>query len=197
MVNQRELVERASGAIMTPLPMLVGAPSRGWRPSPDSSCGTRSSRETRSRMPTSERGGTSPDFRDPDRFDAWLHRLTVNACLDAVRRAKATADRGRPVTDNPADDRRPDANVADRDQLERGFRRLLAEQRAVLVLHYYVGHVGIGRGREPRHPGRHGPIAPEPSPGRASCRHRGRRAPAGGTTGRDRMNRSQTISSVT
>jgi RNA polymerase sigma factor (sigma-70 family) len=30
-------------------------------------------------------------------------------------------------------------NVADRDQLERGFRRLRAEQRAVLVLHYYVG----------------------------------------------------------
>jgi len=29
--------------------------------------------------------------------------------------------------------------VADRDQLERGFRRLRPEQRAVLVLHYYVG----------------------------------------------------------
>ena len=29
--------------------------------------------------------------------------------------------------------------VADRDELERGFRRLGAEQRAVLVLHYYVG----------------------------------------------------------
>ena len=23
-----------------------------------------------------------PGLRDPDRFDAWLHRLTVNACLD-------------------------------------------------------------------------------------------------------------------
>jgi RNA polymerase sigma-70 factor (ECF subfamily) len=30
-------------------------------------------------------------------------------------------------------------NVADRDQLERGFRRLGADLRAVLVLHYYVG----------------------------------------------------------
>ena len=24
-------------------------------------------------------------LRDPDRFDAWLHRLTVNACLDIAR----------------------------------------------------------------------------------------------------------------
>jgi RNA polymerase sigma-70 factor (ECF subfamily) len=31
------------------------------------------------------------------------------------------------------------ALVADRDQLERGFRRITAEQRAILVLHYYVG----------------------------------------------------------
>jgi DNA-directed RNA polymerase specialized sigma24 family protein len=29
--------------------------------------------------------------------------------------------------------------VADRDQLERGFRRLSVDQRAVLVLHYYLG----------------------------------------------------------
>ena len=26
-----------------------------------------------------------PGLRDPDRFDAWLHRLTVNACLDLAR----------------------------------------------------------------------------------------------------------------
>jgi RNA polymerase sigma-70 factor (ECF subfamily) len=30
-------------------------------------------------------------------------------------------------------------SVADRDQLERAFRRLSTEQRAVLVLYYYVG----------------------------------------------------------
>jgi RNA polymerase sigma-70 factor (ECF subfamily) len=29
-------------------------------------------------------------------------------------------------------------SVADRDQLERGFRRLSIEHRAVVVLHYYV-----------------------------------------------------------
>ena len=26
-----------------------------------------------------------PGLRDPDRFDAWLHRLTVRACIDAAR----------------------------------------------------------------------------------------------------------------
>ena len=81
-----------------------------------------------------------PGLRDPDRFDAWLHRLTVNACLDAGAPADAPADRGRAHTAR----RRPSVTdrtnlVADRDQLERGFRRLGTEQRAILVLHYYVG----------------------------------------------------------
>ena len=29
-----------------------------------------------------------PGLRAPDRFDAWVHRLVVNACLDLVRRRK-------------------------------------------------------------------------------------------------------------
>ncbi len=29
-----------------------------------------------------------PGLRDPDRLDPWLHRLTVNACLDTVRRRR-------------------------------------------------------------------------------------------------------------
>src|SRR3954447_26814878 len=29
-----------------------------------------------------------PGLRDPDRFDAWLHRLTVNCCIDQTRRRR-------------------------------------------------------------------------------------------------------------
>ena len=82
-----------------------------------------------------------PTLRDPDRFDAWVHRLLVNACIDEIRRV-----RRRPfevdvdITDLNLPFLADDVSaIADRDQLERGFRRLGPDQRAVLVLHYYVG----------------------------------------------------------
>ncbi|HEY8637582.1 MAG TPA: RNA polymerase sigma factor [Candidatus Limnocylindrales bacterium] len=78
-------------------------------------------------------------LRDPDRFDAWLHRLLVRGCYRAAK-----SDRGRRLVevqllpiDGPS---APDAQVAlvTRDQLDRAFRRLPTEQRAVLVLHHYL-----------------------------------------------------------
>ena len=80
-----------------------------------------------------------PTLRDPDRFDAWLHRLTVNACIDEIRRVRRSrfdVD----VTDLSIEPSGADAasRIADRDQLERGFRRLEPEERAVIVLHHYL-----------------------------------------------------------
>ena len=79
-------------------------------------------------------------LRDPDRFDAWLGRVLVNVCItQATRERRRTANlRALPV-DGPA---APDdlLMVADRDQLERGFRRLPPDQRAILVLHHYAGY---------------------------------------------------------
>jgi RNA polymerase sigma-70 factor (ECF subfamily) len=80
-----------------------------------------------------------PSLRDDDRFDAWLHRLLVNACYRESRRARrrATNVRVLPI-DGPA---APDilVSVVERDQLERGFRRLPPDQRAVFVFHHHLG----------------------------------------------------------
>ncbi len=78
-------------------------------------------------------------LRDPDRFDAWLHRLLVHACY---REAGGTKRQRRiEVHVRVEEASKPDASLdfADRDQLERGFRRLDTDQRTVLVLHYYLG----------------------------------------------------------
>jgi RNA polymerase sigma-70 factor (ECF subfamily) len=79
-------------------------------------------------------------LRDPDRFDAWLHRLVVRECIDqATRERRRTANLRMLPIDGPAasDDL---LTLADRDQLERGFRRLSPEQRAILVLHHFHGY---------------------------------------------------------
>jgi RNA polymerase sigma-70 factor, ECF subfamily len=80
-----------------------------------------------------------PTLRDPDRFEAWMRRLLVRVCYvesDRARRWDANV-RALPVEVVAADD--DQVSVADRDQLERGFRRLPADQRAILVLHHYLG----------------------------------------------------------
>jgi RNA polymerase sigma-70 factor, ECF subfamily len=80
-----------------------------------------------------------PGLRDVDRFDAWLHRLLVRTCVaEAVRARRQTAQVRILPTEIPID-RDEYLSVADRDQLERGFRRLPAEQRAILVLRHYAG----------------------------------------------------------
>jgi RNA polymerase sigma-70 factor (ECF subfamily) len=80
-----------------------------------------------------------PALRDPDRFDAWLHRLLINACIDEIRRVRRSRF-DMDVTDisHPPSIADDSSAIADRDQLERGFRRLGPEERAVLVLHHYL-----------------------------------------------------------
>jgi RNA polymerase sigma-70 factor (ECF subfamily) len=79
-----------------------------------------------------------PSLRDPDRFDAWLYRLLVNACADQGRQRRRWSQQVRPipVEASISDDT---GSVADRELLERAFRRLKPEQRAVVVLHHYSG----------------------------------------------------------
>jgi RNA polymerase sigma-70 factor (ECF subfamily) len=80
-----------------------------------------------------------PMLRDPSRFEAWSYRLLVHACYDEGRRQRVWNPNLRVLYD--ADAGAPDAidQVHDRDQLERGFRRLSIDHRAVVVLHTYLG----------------------------------------------------------
>jgi RNA polymerase sigma-70 factor (ECF subfamily) len=80
-----------------------------------------------------------PHLRDPDRFEAWLRRLLVNACYDEARRARRRSTEIRVLPVERAADRDASRDLADRDELERGFRLLSVEQRAVLVLTHYLG----------------------------------------------------------
>lgn len=77
--------------------------------------------------------------RDTDRFEAWLRRLLVHACYREARRVGRRRVMEIHVTtlETPTDDSQE--ATATRDQLERGFRRLTTEQRAVLVVHHYLG----------------------------------------------------------
>jgi RNA polymerase sigma-70 factor (ECF subfamily) len=78
-------------------------------------------------------------LRDPDRFDAWLHRLAVNSCLDLARRRKRRivevelTSLDVPAMSDVAGD------FADRALLDRALAKLDPRHRAVVVLHYYLG----------------------------------------------------------
>lgn len=79
-----------------------------------------------------------PRLRDPDRFGPWLNRVLLHACLDLVRRERASrASHTIPewlLGGDPAE-----ANLLDRDEVGRGLARLSARERSVLVLRYFLG----------------------------------------------------------
>jgi RNA polymerase sigma-70 factor (ECF subfamily) len=79
-------------------------------------------------------------LREVERFDAWLRRILVRCCYrEADRR------RRREVREIAVDALLADVSKDElrgfflRDQIDRGFRRLTNEQRAVLVVHHYLG----------------------------------------------------------
>jgi RNA polymerase sigma factor (sigma-70 family) len=79
-----------------------------------------------------------PQLRDPGRFDAWSYRLVVRACYTEGRRTRRWAPNLRLLPTDQSAGGEDLGSVVDRDQLERGFRRLSIEHRAVVVLHHYL-----------------------------------------------------------
>ena len=84
-----------------------------------------------------------PSLRDPERFDAWFGRITVNTCRTALRTRRrfqgressslAIGDFQDPRSAQPP---QLDDHAADLDVLERAFDRLAPSERALLVLHH-------------------------------------------------------------
>jgi RNA polymerase sigma-70 factor (ECF subfamily) len=79
-----------------------------------------------------------PGLREPDRFDAWLRRLVVHACIDELRHARRRVieveltDLDHPGVGDSS------LTLADHDALERAFRRLDPVQRSLIVMYYYL-----------------------------------------------------------
>ena len=80
-----------------------------------------------------------PSLRDPDRFEAWAHRLLVNACHAEARRERRHRGNLRllphdePMVSDAA------SRIAIQDQLDRAFQQLSVEHRTVVVLVHYLG----------------------------------------------------------
>ena len=80
-----------------------------------------------------------PGLRDPDRFDVWLHRLTVNACLDLARRRRRRSIEVEltPIVMPSVADSAPD--IAERQLLDDALELLEPGWRAIVVMHFYLG----------------------------------------------------------
>ncbi len=82
-----------------------------------------------------------PTLRDPDLFDAWLSRILVNGCRDALRRRTRRRVREIPTGEmdierEPSRDR-PIADAVTSDMaVRRAFARLKADDRMILALHH-------------------------------------------------------------
>jgi RNA polymerase sigma-70 factor, ECF subfamily len=79
-------------------------------------------------------------LRDPERFEAWLYRIVVHACYVESRSDRRWTARVRVLSVVPTPGPDIATSVVDRDAIDRAFRVLTPEQRAVVVLHHHLGY---------------------------------------------------------
>ena len=79
-------------------------------------------------------------LRDPNAWEAWLHRVLVRACYTQARRDRRRMEVELKVVPGPEPVRAldPSVSVAEREALEQELGRLPIDQRTVMVLHYYA-----------------------------------------------------------
>ena len=78
-----------------------------------------------------------PRLRDAELFAGWSYRILVNTCRDEMRKRRRSSE-DLDLLESDAWMPGVSIPIADRDQLERAFRRLTVDQRSVLILHYYL-----------------------------------------------------------
>jgi RNA polymerase sigma factor (sigma-70 family) len=78
-------------------------------------------------------------LRDPNRFDSWIHRILVRCVYRVARSERRRIDRLHLSESHEASTPDTSGDFENRDEIDRGFRRLKAEYRAVLVVHHYLG----------------------------------------------------------
>jgi RNA polymerase sigma-70 factor, ECF subfamily len=82
-----------------------------------------------------------PSLRDPERFDAWLGRITVNACRLTLRRRRGVREissdemEGGEARVHGAGPELAES-TADLDAFDRAFERLAVDDRALLLFHH-------------------------------------------------------------
>jgi RNA polymerase sigma-70 factor (ECF subfamily) len=82
-----------------------------------------------------------PSLRDAEALDAWLYRLTVRSCYRHARQERRRTLIELHAMPDAATDLVGDValQVVERDRLERELGRLPVDQRAVIVLRFYLG----------------------------------------------------------
>jgi len=80
-----------------------------------------------------------PNLREVDRFEGWAYRILVHACYAEAPRNRRWTAVVRELPVDRADQTDDFRRIVDRDELERAFRQLPLDQRAVFVLHHHVG----------------------------------------------------------
>jgi RNA polymerase sigma-70 factor (ECF subfamily) len=80
-----------------------------------------------------------PHLREPDRFEAWVHRLLVHACYAVARRERRHRGTLELLPHDAPMVQDSSRQLAIRDELDQAFRQLSVEHRTVVVLVHYLG----------------------------------------------------------